>query len=333
MISLCGSTISQNMISLVRHGTLSYQSWIEFSKVKLYHEISACSAFRSMIELLKRPDALDAVHLLRSYFLGYSGEVKLFGYKEQCLADFLTAEGALFKPKRVSPTYHMTSALVDGLLRTTVIADLFPNAPGIPPPLDASKQTIDFLGVLAESLKYFDKEHISLAACRSYKSLKAVKVDGSCYAQVPRESVYDTELMRILSNWLQKHHDWKVRGQWHLKNPFGKHKYTDIVLEKEGNPTTVLELLATGDEEFVNSHIDKTPEYMELLRAQKAWIIHFTREDHYVPVWQSDDMLDKGINLVHVWHNLEFTKVQMIAKWKDSTGITMLDTHWQTVPL
>ena len=43
-------------------------------------------------------------------------------------------------------------------------------------------------------------EPIRLAAPRSSKSSKAVKVDGSRCAQVPREGVYDTELMRILSN-------------------------------------------------------------------------------------------------------------------------------------
>ena len=94
------------------------------------------------------------------------------------------------------------------------------------PPPDASGQTLDFLKTMAESLKYFDKEHIHLAAFRSSNSSKAVEVDGSLYAQIPRESVYDTELMRILSNWLQSRHGWTVTGQWHLKNPFGRYKYT-----------------------------------------------------------------------------------------------------------
>jgi hypothetical protein len=329
MICLCGSTISQNLSSLERDGTLSYQDWIEYPDSRLYEEIAAYNTFGSLIESLNRPDAQDAVGLLRSDFLGYSGDVRLSNYKEQRLADFLTAEGVLLKPDRSSPTYCMTSAFVDGLVRRKVIANLFPNAPKTSPPLDASGKTLDFLKTLAESLKYFDKELIHLAAFRSSKSSKAIKVDGSRYAQVPRECVYDTELMRILSNWLQSHRGWTVTGQWHLKNPFGKHKYTDIVIQK--TDTTLLELLATGDEALVNSHIDKTPEYMHLLKAQKAWIIHFTREDDYVPVWQSDDMLRKGVNLVHVWHNAEFTTVQMIAKWKDSTGITCLDTCWQMI--
>ena len=334
MVGLCGHTISQNIASLVHCGTLSYQNWVEFPDMRLYEELSTHNAFGSMIESLNRPSAEDAVRLLRSHFLGYSGDVTLFGYEEQRLADFLTSEGVLFKPERVSPTYHMTSALVDGLLCRTTLVNLFPNAPQITPPLDGSRQKLDFLRALKESLKCFDKEYIRLAAWRSHKLSKAVKVDGSRNAQVPRESVYVTELMRILSNWLQRHHGWTVTGQWH-KNPFrvGEHEYTDIVLQKEGNPTIVLKLLATGDEVFVNSHINKTPEYMDFLRAQNAWIIHFTREDHYVPVWQSEDMLNKGVNLVHIWHNWEFTDVQMMANCKESSGITHLDTHWQMISL
>jgi len=285
-----------------------------------------------MIKSLYHPDAMAAVRLLRSDFLGYEGDVTLLDFQDQCLANFLVAEGILFKSKRGFPTYRMTSPLVDGLVRRTVIVNLFPNAPQINPTLDESGQ-IDFLRALMESLKYFDKDHIRMAPSRSFKSSKAVKVDGSRNAQVPRESTYDTELMRFLSNWLQRHHGWTVTGQWHLKNPFEEHKFTDIVLKKEDNPTIVLELLATGDKNFVNSHIGKTPEYMDLLGAQQAWIIHFTCEDRstYVPIWQSDDTLNAGVNLVHVWHNLEFTDVRMIAKWKDSAGIICLDTNWQII--
>lgn len=162
-----------------------------------------------MIKSLYRPTARDAVNLLRFDFLGYPGDVTLKDFQDQCLANFLTAEGVLIKPKRGSPTYRMTSALVDGLVRKAVLVNLFPNAPQVNPTLDESGQ-LNFLVTLAESLKCFDKEHIRLAPSRSYKSSKAVKVNGSRNAQVPRESAYDTELMRILSNWLQRHHGWTV---------------------------------------------------------------------------------------------------------------------------
>jgi hypothetical protein len=134
---------------------------------------------------------------------------------------------------------------------------------------------------------------------------------------VPRESVYDTELMRILSNWLRGRDGLRVTGQWHLKTDAKKH---NIVIKDEENPPIVLELLATGDPAFVASHIQKTPEYMELLSANEAWVVHLTCEQDYCPIWQSDADLSRGINVVHFVHDLEFRKVVMSARWKDYAG-------------
>src|SRR6266545_549856 len=184
MICLCGCTISQNEGSLVRNGALTYQYWFKFPDVMLYEEISSYNTFRSMIKSLYHPNAMAAVRLLRSDFLGYDGDVTLLDFQDQCLANFLVAEGVLFKPKRGFPTYQMTSPLVDGLVRRTIIVNLFSNAPQISPTLDESGR-IEFLGALTESLKYFDKNLIRLASSRSFKLSKAVKVDGSRNAQVP----------------------------------------------------------------------------------------------------------------------------------------------------
>jgi len=182
---------------------------------------------------------------------------------------------------------------------------------------------------LIESLKVFDKDLIRLARSRSYKSSMSVKVGGFSQVPVPRESVYDTELMRILSNWLLLH-DWTVTGQWgqwHPQTAPGKHKYTDIVLRKDQYPPIVLELLATGDRSFVRSHIEKTPGYKALLSADEAWIVHFTCEDDYHPVWQSDAELDEGVNVVHFSHDLDFTRVWMNARWKNDVGILQEDSR------
>ena len=148
-----------------------------------------------------------------------------------------------------------------------------------------------------------------------------MRVGGRFGASVPRESVYDTELMRILSSWLKTQAAWTVTGQWHLRTTFGKHKYTDVILKKKENPPIVLELLATGDASFVKSHIEKTPEYMDLLSANEGWIVHFTCEDNYCPVWQSDAQLNRGVNVVHFAHNNNFTQWSMWARWMDDTGL------------
>jgi hypothetical protein len=88
-----------------------------------------------------------------------------------------------------------------------------------------------------------------------------VKVGGLYGGRVPRESVYDTELMRILMTWLGQQAAYEINGQWHLRTDENKNKYCDIVISKPNLPTVVLELLATGDTSFVQARIEKTPYY------------------------------------------------------------------------
>jgi len=111
----------------------------------------------------------------------------------------------------------MASPLLDGYqyIRTSILPSKFSRTPSITPPFDNNTRSLNVLETLKESLKYFDKDSIRLAAFRSYK-VSPVKVGG---ASRTRESVYDTELMGILSNWLQGNYGWSVTGQWHLRNP------------------------------------------------------------------------------------------------------------------
>ena|ERR1700761_992106 len=147
---------------------------------------------------------------------------------------------------------------------------------------------------------------------------------GGSKKPVPRESVYDTELMRLLRNWLTPY---TVSGLWHLvTKPDGRHKYSDIVIQGPlSEAPIVLELLATGDKRFVKEHIERTPLYQRLLTANEAWVIHFTCEGNYAPVWQSDQAIDEGLNVVHISHDLGFTEMFMKARWKDAVGIRHQD--------
>ena len=190
------------------------------------------------------------------------------------------------------------------------------------PPRHYNDEALNILDVLIESLKFIDKDLIRLAVSRSYKT-SPVNIRGSLDRHVPRESVYDTELMRILSNWLQGEHGWTVTGQWYLKNKLNQDRYPDIVIKKLGHPTVVLELLATGDRHFIQSHIEKTPEYMALLSADEAWVVHFTRQEPFDPVWESPAGLGRGVNIVHFVHDLAFASVLMSARWQDHAGNIM----------
>jgi hypothetical protein len=173
----------------------------------------------------------------------------------------------------------VASPLIDALIQHKVIPGQFRNAPSIPAK-ENRRNVLDIPAILTECLRCVDKELIQSAYYFSYK-VSTVPIQGSSGIHVPRESVYDTELMRILCNWL-KTCGWSVFRQRHARTANGKHRYSDIVLEKDGI-RTVLELLATGDANLMKSHIRKTPEYVALHSAVEAWVIHFTCEDPFTP--------------------------------------------------
>jgi hypothetical protein len=211
MVCLCGCTVFKNLLLLLDSDltNVSYRNWEQFPANELYKEISAYNTFSSILVSLARPEAAAAVTLLRSSFVGFLDEVELKNDAERDLADFLTSEGVLLKPDPVQHYYCMASPLLDGFIQNTLIPRQFPDSPSSAPPLEDGGKGPHVLGILIESLKFFDKALIRLTASRSYKISK-VKIPSVPDDHVPRESVYDTELMRILSNWLRNQYNWTV---------------------------------------------------------------------------------------------------------------------------
>lgn len=292
--------------------------------MSLLDQVLVHITFRSLIKWLLNPENTTAVDLLRSRFVGFLDLVTIDEI-EQPLADFLTSEGVLVKPDLGIRQYRVASPLIDGLVRGFVIPTKYPNAPSIPPPALPGGRLI-FKEILTESLKHFDKELIRLASVRSCKQSK-VKVGDVCAAHVPRESVYDTELMRVLTNWLAHGYSlFTVTAQWHLQADLNKDKYCNFVIGKPGIPTVVLQLLATVDAAFVTANIEKTLDCKALFSADEAWVVHLTCEDNYLdyPLWQTDKQLNEGVNVVHFWHDLDFSSVMMSARWKGGDGSIQL---------
>jgi hypothetical protein len=232
--------------------TVPYQKWQQSPTQKLHGEIYAYSTFNSMIDSLLRPESHAAVILLRSQFAGYLHLVEVT-QEDEGLANFLAVEGVSLRPDIAEPCFCMASPLLDGLIRDHVIHAKFRSAPLVAPPTQDNDEALNVLDVLTESLKFFDKDLIRLAASRAYKT-PSVNIRGSSNRRVPRESVYNTELMRILSNWLQGEHGWTVTGHWHLENDRNQDRCHDIVIKKPDHPTVILGLLATGDRHIIQSH-------------------------------------------------------------------------------
>lgn len=328
MVCLCGRTISDNVKSLYDRSsqTITLQHWLDFPTNTLYNDMFAYNTFRRMKEsLIAAPDGV--LELLRLRFAGVLDQVSVgIDGEERRFADFLTAEGVLQQVDN-GGHYSMASAFVDGFIRTRVLPAKYPHAPTQYPPTQKDSKALHVFDLVTEALRFFERTLVPLAPSRSYKTSK-VRVGGRLQVPVPRENVYDNELVRIFVNWLSKF-GWTVTGQWHLQTPSGLHKYTDIVLETSGQ-RIVLELLATGDPAFVQSHIDKTPEYSTLLSANEGWVIHFAREDDYKPLWQSDMMLNNRIKVMHISHDLDFTRVSVQARWKDIGGVIQNDVRHLT---
>ncbi len=274
-----------------------------------------------MVNSLLSDEAADAVKLLQSHFVGFLGKVSIKDSEKQKQADFLTAEGVLLKLQVTGDSYCMALAYINSFIQWHVIPQKFRNAPSRPIPMQFTSGPLDILGIFKESIKFFNKDLIHGAVFLSYKQSK-VRVGGAIDTPVPWESVYDTELMRILTNWLTGMGNFTITGQPHFKTHHGEDKYPDILVSKLGYPTVVLELIATGDFKTIKHHITKMYDYKELSSSMKGWIIHFTCEDNYLehPCWQTDAQLNEGINMVHFWHDANFTTVQMGTHWKDMYG-------------
>ncbi|RPB01778.1 hypothetical protein L873DRAFT_1842228 [Choiromyces venosus 120613-1] len=320
LICLCGHTIEENLKMKVDPGTrsLTFDAWHDF-QTEMLNKIYSYPTFRRMVDLLLSPNATTALNLLRSQFIGFLGNVPIREPEMINLADFLTAEGVLLKLDMGS-YYRMSSAYVDSLIQTYVIPRKYPGAPRKPILAICKNRQINVLKVLQEVVPLFDKDLLREAPVVSYK-LSKVQVDGYTENMIPRESVYNSELFRILRNWLVTRGKFKVFGQCHLHIE-NSHTYSDIVIMKPGLPTVVLKLVATENAIEIERLLNKTLRYKNLHSVGEAWVIHFTCEDDYSknPHWQSDELLRKGVFLMHLWHNLEFTEVRMSARWKDMNG-------------
>ncbi|RIB00592.1 hypothetical protein C2G38_2233737 [Gigaspora rosea] len=167
--------------------------------------------------------------------------------------------------------------------------------------------SIHVLEVVKSVVRTFDKSTIAQGSSCSYKSSNHLQVDSKYNVHVPRESIYDAEMYRILHNWLAKVHSFDIIGQWHLKKVCEDggyhHLYCDLTIKKRDDPSpvAVLELLATTS----------IPELNE----------HFKRDDVVKnPYWPCSKQQERGLNVIHFWHDKDFTNVRMSARSRDVTG-------------
>src|SRR2546429_2334146 len=97
----------------------------------------------------------------------------------------------------------MSSPYVDSVIRRHVIPSLDDLYPKFTPPKRKNK-SLDTLEMLKEAIRYFNPEIFRLAVQRAFKSSNSVYVNDKKDMNVPHERIYDTELMRVLTSWLDE---------------------------------------------------------------------------------------------------------------------------------
>ncbi|RIA90950.1 hypothetical protein C1645_737492 [Glomus cerebriforme] len=135
-------------------------------------------------------------------------------------------------------------------------------------------------------------------------------------------------MYRILVNWLAKLHGLEITGQWHLEQVGDDgsfhYLYCDLTIKKPNNPCpeAILKLVATGSIPKLIKHFDRAIKYADQLRPKEVWIVHFSRKDSVVfdPYWPCEKLQDKGLNVIHFWHDESFENVRMSARFRDGTG-------------
>ncbi|CAG8528853.1 7476_t:CDS:2 [Racocetra fulgida] len=264
---------------------LSYDSWQRFATFLLENMILEYPTFMRMKDVLLNENSVDAMKLFRSDFLANFDSVLVTENKRN-LAWFLTAAGVLV-PGDNDGTFKISSPL-------QVIPHVFLTSPKVDVPYHPSTGTLDIFEVLKQVIRVFDRETIK--SCNSFK-LARVLVSNSYDRKVPRESVYDAELYRIMSNWLGR---FTITGQWHLKYRASEHisnKYVDIVISQPDHPTIALELLATATKKELKEHYERALLCDKKLPADETWIVHFTCCEDAIsePYWPTESQLQKGL--------------------------------------
>ncbi|RUS18183.1 hypothetical protein BC937DRAFT_89064 [Endogone sp. FLAS-F59071] len=336
LINLCGLAI-QTLVTenaYVLNGRLSYEMWKIYRGQPLEEKIAEYHTFDKMIKLLSKESSRDANNLLRTYFLGYRGEVILYDTPNHILAIFLVGEGILLPAEGAGNemAFKMSSPYMDSLIRRRILPSLDKFAPK-KAPIKRTNETYDVLQLVLDAVKYFNKDILCNAFIHAYKTPRYGKVEGRTFQNVPRESVYDSELYRVLICWLVDLYGMRVTGQWHattVADPNNldsklEHEFFDIVISTRitQQPHIILELMASGVKNEVQEHYDKALKYGSHVENPEVWVIHFTCLDDVTvqPHLQSESELNQGLNVAHFWHNRVFTKLRLWARWHEDKEI------------
>ncbi|KAG0041844.1 hypothetical protein BGZ83_001235 [Gryganskiella cystojenkinii] len=328
LVNVCGVAMDAGLTDLKGCKRFEIEHWGPIEN-GLLTDMANYGTFDRLLTDLKSSKQVSAMSHYRSYYLGNPSDQTVLIQSPDILniSKYLAALGVL-NPGSNEKGFTIASPLMDSFIRQKAIYAVFPSAPKIPIPR-RQDSSFDILQIVKSSLEFFDKKLIAEAGELSHKKA-LVPVENVRNRQVPRESVYEAELLRVFQVWLCSGNDIRVVNQYHIKGirPFNN-SYCDLVVGPEDGAIPI-ELLVTATPQEVQEHIERTVRYKKKLQASQAWVIHFTRQDNYLqdPLWPSYETLHGDVSMIHVWHNREFTEVRLSAKWKGRDGqITMIENE------
>ncbi|RUO95374.1 hypothetical protein BC936DRAFT_144218, partial [Jimgerdemannia flammicorona] len=182
LVNLCGRAIWSYMEEHghILNGKLSYREWKIFSGEHLGTKIAEYRTFDKMIKSLSNESSRNANNLLRTYFLGFRGDVKIpIGPKRE-LANFLVGEGILLPDEGTGSgmAFKMSSPYVDSIIRRRILPELDTSAP-MTAPIKRPNKTYDVLRLVSDAVRYFNKDILRNAVTRAFKTPKSGKVEGA----------------------------------------------------------------------------------------------------------------------------------------------------------
>jgi hypothetical protein len=302
---------------------VSYEDWIRYASQLLIRELPGWPTMQKLVETLKKPIAQSSRMLLLTHFLPSNSSITV-NEQETPLARYLTAEGALVN-KKEPQTYEIPSPLIRNLLLRHLIQE-FPlqNVPKEPIPFRNEGTELDVVEILKISLKYFNRETLSMSSRYAYKRARTAGIKRDMF--VPQEGVYQVQLYSVLEKWIQlplqqlsTHISiWSLANVPTLigsKEKSLSSKRSDLVLDLNGSKY-LLELLATSSNADISEHIKRTKEYAKALDAQESWVVHFVATmqfDTNKLVWpEKEDQND--VNMMYIFHDLNWKEAMLVTR-------------------
>ncbi|PKK72017.1 hypothetical protein RhiirC2_777679 [Rhizophagus irregularis] len=170
LVCICGRAIEDNLLRELNEQILNYKTWERYKVSFLMNAIVDYVTFRNLVRTLLNPEAKNAVNFFRNHFLvDFGHEINVT--TDINSAEYLAYEGVLV-PGEYAGFFKLSSPLVRWLIVQRVIPNVFPSRPREEIPFYKDSQYLDTLFTLKFAVKSFDKDIISLASFRSFKTAK-----------------------------------------------------------------------------------------------------------------------------------------------------------------